>query len=55
MKIKNIKHRHGTPNPSLIKEENLMIAMVEKALLSTSNSQVIGRNGNLWVNSKAGT
>jgi hypothetical protein len=47
IKIKNIKHMHGTPNPILIKEENLMIAIVEKALSSTSNSQVIGRNGEI--------
>lgn len=45
--VKNIKHSHGTPNPILEKEENLMIAVVEKALSSTSNSQVIGRNGEI--------
>lgn len=47
MPIKNIKHQHGTPNPILIKEEEIMIAMVEKALASTSNPQIIGRNGEI--------
>lgn len=47
MAIKNIKHEHGTPNPILIKEEDLMIAKAEKALASTSNSQIIGRNGEI--------
>lgn len=45
MGIKNIKHEHGAPNPVLIKEEEVMIAKVEKALASTSNPQIIGRNG----------
>ncbi len=47
MSIKNIKHKHGTPNHILIKEEDLMIAQIEKTLNSTSNPQIIGRNGEI--------
>jgi len=47
MVIKYIKHEHGTPNPILIREEDVMIAKVAKALASTSNSQIIGRNGEI--------
>jgi len=40
-----VKHKHGTPNPIIQREEEAMLAMVDKALESSSNSQVIGRNG----------
>ncbi|MBN1473392.1 MAG: hypothetical protein JW914_02140 [Syntrophaceae bacterium] len=42
---KNIKHQHGTPNPIIQREEEIMLSLVDKALASTSNSQTIGRNG----------
>lgn len=41
------KHKHGTPNPVIVKEEDLIIAKVQRALSSTSNSQIIGRNGEI--------
>ncbi len=42
-----LKHEPGTPNPILIQEEKSMIALVNKALASTSNAQTIGRNGEI--------
>lgn len=40
-----VKHQHGTPNPIILQEEESMIAMVNRALASSSNAQTIGRNG----------
>jgi len=42
-----IKHQHGTPNPIIQREEEVMLSLVDKALASTSNSQAIGRNGEI--------
>ncbi len=47
MKRRNIKHKHGTPNPILAREEEGMIAAVDKALAASANPQIIGRNGEL--------
>lgn len=47
MTSKIVKHGHGTPNPIIMREEELMLAQVDKVLASTSNSQTIGRNGEL--------
>src|SRR5689334_15392292 len=44
-KPKNVKHEHGTPNPIIRTEELAMLAIVDRALASSSNSQTIGRNG----------
>ena len=44
-KKKHIKHSHGMPNPILMQEEEAMIAQVDKAVASSSNAQIIGRNG----------
>jgi hypothetical protein len=44
---KIIKHQHGTPNPIIQREEEVMLSLVDKALASTSNSQAIGRNGEI--------
>jgi hypothetical protein len=42
-----VKHVHGTPNPIMRQEEEVMIAAVTKALASSSNAQTIGRNGEI--------
>ncbi len=42
-----IKHQHGTPNPIIQREEEVMLSLVDKALATTSNSQAIGRNGEI--------
>jgi len=42
-----IKHQHGTPNPIIQREEEVLLSLVDKALASTSNSQTIGRNGEI--------
>ena len=42
-----IKHEHGTPNPILREEEKSMLAVVDRAVASTSNAQIIGRNGEI--------
>lgn len=42
-----IKHEHGMPNPIIMREEEAILAAVDRALASTSNSQIIGRNGEL--------
>ncbi|MEK6280395.1 MAG: DUF6602 domain-containing protein [Acidobacteriota bacterium] len=41
------KHEHGTRNPIILEEERIILAIVDRALASTTNSQVIGRNGEL--------
>jgi hypothetical protein len=48
---KNIKHKHGNPNPVIDAEEQVMLAQVDKALSSSGNSQTIGRNGELPLQS----
>lgn len=42
-----IKHNHGTPNPIMLQEEKAILLTVDRALESTTNSQIIGRNGEL--------
>jgi uncharacterized protein DUF6602 len=44
---RNIKHHHGTVNPIIQQEEEMMIAAVDKALATSGNAQIIGRNGEL--------
>jgi hypothetical protein len=44
---KNVKHKHGTPNPIILSEENTVLAVVDRALSSSGNAQVIGRNGEI--------
>lgn len=43
--MKNVKHKHGTPNPIIEQEEEGILTSVDRALASSSNSQIIGRNG----------
>lgn len=40
-------HKHGTKNPVIEQEEKLILLAVDRALSSSSNSQTIGRNGEL--------
>ena len=47
--MKKAKHDHGTPNPIIEQEEEAMLAVVKRAVSSTSNAQVIGRNGEIPV------
>ncbi len=46
-KPRNIKHEHATPNPIILQEEELLLAIIDKALASSTNSQTIGRNGEI--------
>lgn len=41
------KHQHGTKNPIIEQEEKSILLAVDRALSSSSNSQTIGRNGEL--------
>lgn len=45
--MKNIKHKHGSPNVIIQTEEKTMLAVVDRALVSSGNSQTIGRNGEI--------
>lgn len=45
--MKTYKHHHGTPNQVMSQEEASILLCVERALASSSNSQTIGRNGEL--------
>lgn len=45
--MKTYKHSHGTPNQIMAQEEASILLCVERALASSSNSQTIGRNGEL--------
>ncbi|AZE22665.1 DUF6602 domain-containing protein [Pseudomonas chlororaphis] len=45
--MKNFKHYHGSPNPIMAQEEAAILLCVERALVSSTNSQTIGRNGEL--------
>lgn len=42
---RSFKHQHATPNERFVQEENILLASVDRALASTPNSAVIGRNG----------
>jgi hypothetical protein len=44
---RSAKHQHGTPNPIILSEENSLLAAVDRALESSRNAQVIGRNGEI--------
>ena len=44
---RNVKHHHGAVNPIIQQEEKMMIATVDKALATSGNAQIIGRNGEL--------
>ncbi len=44
-----IKQEHGKPNPIMISEEKSLLALVDKALGSSSNPQSIGRNGEIPI------
>ncbi|WP_417877144.1 DUF6602 domain-containing protein [Vibrio sp.] len=41
------KHAHGTKNPVIEQEEKSILLAVDRALASSSNSQTVGRNGEL--------
>lgn len=41
------RHEHGTRNPVIEQEEKSILLAVDRALSSSSNSQTIGRNGEL--------
>lgn len=41
------KNEHGTKNPVILQEEKSILLAVDRALSSSSNSQTIGRNGEL--------
>ncbi len=43
--MKSFKHKHGTPNKIILQEEKYILLSVDRALSSSSNSQIIGRNG----------
>lgn len=45
--MKNIKHKHGTPNAIIQTEEEAILAIIDRAIASSGNSQTIGRNGEL--------
>lgn len=42
-----MKHKFGTPNPIIMAEERGILSIVDRAKASSSNPQVIGRNGEL--------
>lgn len=41
------KHNHGEPNLIIQQEEKAILLAVDRALSSTTNSQIIGRNGEI--------
>jgi hypothetical protein len=41
------KHKHGTKNPVIEQEEKSILLSVDRSLSSSSNSQTVGRNGEL--------
>ncbi len=45
--MKKAIHDHSTPNPILEQEEETMLAEVKRAVRSTTNAQIIGRNGEI--------
>jgi hypothetical protein len=45
--VRSAKHHHRTPNPIILSEENTILATVDRAIESSRNAQVIGRNGEL--------
>jgi hypothetical protein len=42
-----MKHEFGTPNPIIMTEERSILSTVDRAVTSSGNPQVIGRNGEL--------
>lgn len=42
-----VKHEFGTPNPIIMTEERSILSTVDRAVASSGNAQVIGRNGEL--------
>jgi hypothetical protein len=44
---RNVKHQFGTVNPIIQREEEIIIATVDKAFAASGNAQIIGRNGEL--------
>lgn len=42
-----MKHEFGTPNPIIMAEERSILSTVDRAVASSGNPQVIGRNGEL--------
>ena len=48
-KQKIVKQEHGKPNPIMVSEEKTLLAIVDKALESSSNPQSIGRNGEIPI------
>lgn len=51
MRTRNIKQKHGTPNPILEAEERSMLAVEDRALATRGNAQTIGRSGELPLQS----
>lgn len=47
--MNKFKNEHGKPNNIILQEEHSLLNSVDKILNSTSNSQVIGRNGELLL------
>lgn len=45
--MENIKHIHGTPNAIIQTEEETILALIDRAIASKSNSQTIGRSGEI--------
>lgn len=43
------KQRHGYKNEVILEEENTLLALRQKALSSTTNSQILGRNGEIGI------
>jgi uncharacterized protein DUF6602 len=41
------KPAHGSPNPIMLSEQRAILATVDRALASSGNAQVIGRNGEI--------
>lgn len=46
---KKIKQKHGHINPIFLQEEASLLSTIGKAKYSTSNSQILGRNGEKWL------
>lgn len=43
------KQRHGYKNEVILEEENTLLALRQKVLNSTTNSQILGRNGEVGI------
>jgi hypothetical protein len=46
-RARQFKHLLGSPNPVIAQEEEVILAEVDKAVRSSGNAQIIGRNGEL--------